>query len=406
MQLNLFSILEIHANYTKLLIVKLDKNKIYTVAADRILTRGYEMGQIVDEEAFLSFIDQLISHIKNKYKIESKQIILVLPTMDHIVHTVGSKLTIQSAMNIITMADIQRIRQDCRHVKLPDPYIVVEEIPMEYQLDSGKVMSTEPIHLQSQTLALKSAVHVLPRKYVEPIAIALDKKQIEILEVYLSSFACYSASKSLVHKLRRTIFVHYDDESITYSLFENHFLIKSIYDPKGENAMIHHLMQKYEVSYEDALNYFESLFLLDDADARDICIDAKNQFSEKSVSQEVLPIFNQMIEKVAVTLNQFKNEDKPTDIIFTGKWLDYRGFIHYFNQKYALQVNGAYLNEFGIRSQEFITTYGAFIRFLEQNKNTLFGLEEHETMTNPTPNEKTKTSHWNNKTLDIFDDED
>ena len=406
MQANLFSIIEIQSIFTKLLILNLDSNKIYVIAADRILTKGFHNGEIVNEEEFLAFIDKLVDHVENKYKIESQQMILVLPTIDHVVHTVGSKMSILSAMNIITQADIDAIRKDCRYVKLPDSLVVVEEVPIEYQLDSGKVQPNPPLQIQSTTLALKSAVHVLEKKYVEPLMIAFDDKNIEILTAYLSSFACYSASESLVNKLNRTVLVHFDDDAITYSVFEKGFLTKTNYVRGGESVFLNHLSNKFNLSIEDASKTFESLFLIDSNRLRDICIDANDLLSELSVHNEIMPLLDNMLSVVATNLNNYINETNlKTDVIFTGKWLNYRGLVGYFNQKYPLNVKGAYLNEFGVLSNEFITSYGAFIRYLEQNKTILLDFEDTKTNTlnqnnNIQPNQNKRSS------LNNFDDDD
>ncbi len=97
-------------------------------------------------------------------------------------------------------------------------------------------------------------------------------------------------------------------------------------------------------------------------------------------------------------------------MIITGKWLNYRNFITYFNNRIHLKAISGQIDVFGINDNEYIACYGAFIRFITLNKSFILQREEDDDdkisfSVNTTEIKNNSKTTSNDSFLDIFDED-
>lgn len=407
MKLNSYAALEIGTHYTKLVVAEFNKGNVYVVAYQSIETKGYQDGNIIQPDEFLLCLSELFQKVENKFKIKVDELILIFPSIQHKVHMAGANMAIQTPMHLIGMNEIQKIRLDCRNVQLADGETAVDECPIKYVLDSGKTLYTIPLNLQSNTLQLTSYIHSLPTTLVAPLLNIFQRLHIDLLDAYLLPLTCFSMVAAKQEE--PLLLIHYDYDALTFAYFESQHLLKSSRLDFGEKKILMALQNQFSIDQKEALMLLDSYFITDMNQATTTYIQPQKMMSEQTISQCVHEQFLKIIPAIQEKIQQY-GQDFGThfEIKISGKWLNYRHFVSYFNQLCHLHAKGIYLNVLGMNSNEFLPCYGAIIRFITLNKDYILHREEDD---NQKPNFINQTNEFANqsaskKFVDIFDDEE
>ena len=410
MKLNSYSAIELGSIFTKIVVAEFNKGNIYIVASCKVITKGYENGTITDLDEFTSCLSELLNLVETKYRIKIDEAILILPNISHKVHMAGANMVIQTPMHLIGMPEIQKIRQDCRNVKLQEGEIAIDECPIKYTLDSGKTIYSIPLNLQSNTLQLTSYIHSLPKEIVEPLLKVFQEQHIDILDAYLLPFCCFSyvMSKQEVP----LICIHYDEDSISIAYFESQHLLKSNRINFGEKNLINTLSEHFQISKQQAIHLLDSYFITDLEQAQTIEIDQSKKISEYTISKTIQEQFDIVKDTIRQVIQQYCTDFNLTDveIKISGKWLNYPSFVSYFNHLCGFHAKGIYNHVLGLTSNEYMSLYGAIMRFIMLNKDYILHREEDENQKpsfNNQSKEQAKTlDKQNKKFIDIFDEEE
>ncbi len=409
MKLNSYASLEIGTHFTKLLVAEFNKGNVYVVAYHSIETKGYQNGTITNTDELVSCLLELFSEVEKKFKIKVDELILIFPAIDHKVHMAGANMAIQTPMHLIGMNEIQKIRLDCRNVQLAEGETAVDECPIKYVLDSGKTLYTIPLNLQSNTLQLTSYIHSLPTSLITPLLKVFETLHIDLLDAYLLPFCCFSLMKN--HTDEPILLLHYDYDAITFAYFDKQQLLKTDRLDFGEKNLLQVLQQTFQVDAKEALTLLDSYFITDINQATSTILDAQKGISEEAVSQCIQNELQKISFSIQNKIQQYSQEFSTSfEIKISGKWLNYRHFVSYFNQINKLYTKGVYLNVLGINSNEFLPCYGAIIRFISLNKDYILNRDEDDNQKpnfmNQTQEYATHSQSTSKKFVDIFDEEE
>lgn len=405
MKLNSYAAIEIDSLYAKLIIAEMNKGNIHIIAALKGLVEGYEDGVIIDDEAFLTSILSLLQLADHKYKIKIDEIILVLPNISHKVRMAGANMAIQTPMHLISMNEIKKIRNDCRNVALNEMETAIDESPISYTLDSGKTLYSIPLNIQSNTLQLTSYIHTLPTDFLKPLLNLLDQTKVDIIEAYLLPLACYSMGLNDFNENQSYLFIHYNYDALSIAYFEKNQLLKSSRIAFGEKTILESLMKQFNITKLEAIDLLDSYFLCDVNQATSTYLDKVKKISEKTITECVLQSFEKGFEEIKKIVQEYSQTYHTNfEIKIMGKWLNYKNFLNYFNLSCQFNAQAVYLNVLGLTSNEFISTYGAIVRFVLLNKDYILHREEDDNQ-KKNFNYTSKESKQENKFVDIFDED-
>ena len=412
MKLNSFATLDLSTFYSKVVIAEMNKTNVYIVGAFKLKTKGYANGYITNVDEFNNFLNELISNVSLKYKIKLDELILVFPNITHKVRLAGAKMAIQTHMNLIRENEIKRIRRECRNVKLNEDEVAVDESPIKYVLDSGKTLYQAPVNIQSTSLQLTSYIHTLPISIVEPLLIAFENVNIDVLDAYLEPLACYSGIENQINKEKATLIINYSYDCISFGYFDNNQLLKSSRLNFGEKDVLKAISTEFNCDINRASDLLDSHFVLDTLSSSDVVFDFESKITENKIRDCVLESFEELFIKIIAEINNYKDSfrNENLDVIITGKWLNYRNFITYFNNRINLKAISGQIDVFGINDNEYITCYGAFIRFITLNKSFILQREEDDDdkisfSVNTTEIKNNSKTTSNDSFLDIFDED-
>ena len=359
---------------SNVLVCSYHNEKLYPVAKSVRYTPYIEKGQITDKDNMSNSLKEMLSEIKQKYKIYIDKVILVLPNFGHKVYQASVSNTILTENQVIGKHQIDLVRNKMLNTKVNDNEIVVLEVPRLYILSDERVLRTPPINYQSPTLSIKSFIHTLPVEVAKGYYDVVDMAKLEISAKYVHSMCQARACVQQFALEDNTIVLNVGQELTTISSFNKSLQIKQSYTKLfGTKSLIDYLMDTLRVSYDKAYNLIKSYFTFNIDDASKVIIDQKKEISAKRICGILLNRISNYMQGIVEDIKTLAAESSFSEynIVVTGMLNDFPGFVEYFKENTLLDVIAGDFDIIGLDTQLYAGTYGALKLYVDENKEEL-----------------------------------
>lgn len=412
MEKNYFGAIEFGSLNINILILSYYQNKLDVVASTSVLSSGYNNGEIVDVDAFDISIKNALESIKDRYKINPNELILVLPNNNHKVYSAFVSNKVLTERQIIGKQQVDSIRNQIKGAKVNEGELLVDEVPTLYSLDNDRHLRTAPIDQRSSILAIKSNVHTLPKSMVENLNNALIKNKVEVIGQIINCNCGVRATLTNFELENECIHVNIGQEVTTISAFYKNILIKSTQIKFGIESLIIYLAHTLKIDKDFAYELIKSYFVCDVDYANDVIFNEELNLSEKRISGILLNRLYNAFNEILDTANSLVENCKFSNDYFicvTGLLNDYQFFIDEFSKYSSLNIKEGSKDIVGIDSQAFINCYGAIVSFISLNPDYVKARLESEEDIDLTSDETEKTviiekDNVATKFKDIFED--
>lgn len=409
MEKNYFAAIEFNGLSINILILSYFCNSYNVIASSSTDCKGYENGEIIDYDAFNASLDNALENIKSKYKVTIDEIILVLPNNDHKVYSASLNNKILTERQIIGKAQVDAIRKQLRSAKVNEGEVLVDEVPTLYSLDNNRHLRSAPIGQRSSMLVIKSNIHTLPKRNIEPLYNILNEKGINVIG---SAINCQCGVRALLNTLqleKECIHINIGGDTTTISAYHKNVLYKSKCLQFGVKTLICYLANTLKIDFETSKDLLESYLVCDIDLANDVIFDNELNLSERRISGILLNrlnnAFNQILDACNELITEFNFSDEHF-ILCSGYLNDYPSFIDELCSYSSLEIKSQEINVIGIDSQIFVNCYGAIIDFVNKNpefiKSKIEKDEQIEINLSNIKNNSNSTS--GSRFVDIFDD--
>lgn len=412
MEKNYFGAIEFGSLNTNILILSYFQNKLSVVASTSVLSSGYNNGEIVDVDAFNISVKSALESIKDRYKINPNELILVLPNNNHKVYSAFVSNKVLTERQIIGKQQVESIRNQIKNAKVNESELLVDEVPTLYSLDNDRHLRTAPIDQRSSILAIKSNVHTLPKAMVENLKNVLVNNNIDVIGQIINCNCGVRATLTNFELENECIHVNIGQEVTTISAFYKNILIKSTQINFGIESLIIYLAHTLKIDKEFAYELIKSYFICNVDYANDVIFNDDLNLSEKRISgillnrlynafNEILDAVNSLVENCKFSNDYF--------ICLTGLLNDYQYFIDEFSKYSSLNIKDGSIDIIGLNGQTFINCYGAIVSFISLNPDYVKSRIETEEDIDLTSEDLVKTvliekDNSTSKFKDIFED--
>lgn len=247
--------LEISSAEVKLLVgYELDEQPIVLYAMRKPIDAFVERGQIVN---LVGLIDALreVKEIKDytaKLKLTISEAVLILPPLGLEVYQSDKTTNVVSPTGTVEAIDLSNVISLVRKEVVPHGGQIVDIVPDAFELDNGRVFSSQPIGEKSNSLSISTKIHALPFSVIENFRRALKEANITIKRVLVAPHAASYLFAQDVELPTTYLYIDMGAEVTTISLVGNKALFASTYFEKGGKDLTEAIMLAFNLPFDEA----------------------------------------------------------------------------------------------------------------------------------------------------------
>ena len=213
----ILSSIDLGTNSIKLVVAEIIKDKINILCAISEETKGIKQGLIDNFENVVYSINKALKKAEELLGLKIKKVVASVPEYDlKFIEGSGSN-TITNEDKIVTKNDINKILKTNVYNKIDENYELINVIPDYYELDD-KVVSN-PIGMEGENLKLKSIIVTAPKKNTYDFIKAIEKCNLEIVDIMLGGIADYSLFENEFLKENNGVIINLGAGKTTISCF-------------------------------------------------------------------------------------------------------------------------------------------------------------------------------------------
>lgn len=401
---NCYANIQFNNHSASVIIVKKIADKIHLLCTKSFLLEGYKNGQIEDINLFEKSIHNLTDSIQEQFKIQMDECIVTFPANHLKIYTADGQIAIKTEGQIISKREIDRVRQECKNVKINDTNdeCIVEENPIFYSLDNHRNMRTAPIHYSSSFLKLKSYIYSLPVDFVEKLYQVFSHLNMKMLAGYLQPFLPLELYVEPYGSEDGLCIVDLQAESVNISLFFKEQLIAHRFLNKGYLPCIHSIAETLKIDIETATNYFYAYFVVDKNTATNIELNQSLNVTEKRIHEIVFPILNTLCKEIIEISDELcqQNQLNKSKKLLCGQINDIDNMDILF-PNYQLGI----YQKVGLLGYQYHNHIAAILRYLHINHDVISTIQEDDNKPSFTlHNQDTTNTENKSKFRDIFEE--
>ena len=380
--------LDIGSDLIKLVVGEITKSKFNILLAINTESQGIKNGFIVNQESFNESIVDLFKKANEILGIRIRKVIVNVPMQNSKFELVEGSTTITNEEYVVTANDIVRAMQASVYNKVPDNMELVNLIPVVFKINND-VITDSPLGMGAEKLTAKCVLVSAPKKGLEPIIKVLEKNQIEIIDLALSSFGDYEELHTQENNDEVGAVVNIGADTTEVSIFNKGVNICGDVINMGASNIDKDLSYIYKIVPSDAKKVKEELALCHTRMAQ------PNEFMELEAYEDGKVRLNQyevteiMMERIKEIFNLVKKQinlltkKEISYIIITGGLTEATDFELLVEEFFGPIARIADVNEIGARNNIYSASIG-LIKFyyrklrLRGKEFSIFTLDEQE----------------------------
>ena len=365
--------LDIGSDLIKLVVGEITKNRFNILLAINEKSQGIKNGFIVNQESFNEVIAELFKKAHEILGINVRKVIVNVPMQNAKFELVEGSTTITNEEFVVTANDIVRAMQAACYNKVPENMELVNLIPILFRINNSDVTES-PLGLGAEKLSSKCMLVTAPKKGLEPIIKVLEKNQIEVIDLALSSFGDYEELHLSNNNEEIGAVVNIGADKTEVSIYNKGVITASEVINMGANNIEKDLAYIYKIVPSDAKKVKEELALCHTRMAQ------PNEYMECEAYEDGTIRLNQyevseiMMERIKEIFNLVKKQinlltkKEISYIIITGGLTEANDFDLLVDETFGSVARVAEVSEIGARNNMYSSAIG-LIKFYYRKLN-------------------------------------
>ena len=385
---NIIASLDIGSSLLKLVVGEVNRGKFHILLAQSVESQGIKNGFIVNQESFNESLNDLFKKAHDILGIRVRKVIVNVPMLNAKYELVEGSTTITNEEYSVTANDIVRAMQASVYNKIPDNMELINLIPIMFKVN-GDVVTKSPLGLGAEKLSVKCVLISAPKKGIEPIVKVLEKNQIEVIDLALSSLGDYEELHTRDNDEQIGAVVNIGADTTEVSIFNKGVVSAGEVINMGSSNIDKDLSYVYKVIPSDAKKGKEDLALCHTRMAQPSeCLEfeayeeGKIRINQYEVSEIVMERIKEIFNLVKKQINLLTKKE-ISYIIITGGLTEANDFDVLVDETFGNIARIADVNEIGARNNMYSTAIG-LIKFYYRKLNlrgkefSIFTLDEQE----------------------------
>ena len=380
--------LDIGSDLIKLVVGEITKTKFNILLAINEKSQGIKNGFIVNQESFNEVIEELFKKAHEILGLNVRKVIVNVPMQNAKFELVEGSTTITNEEYQVTANDIVRAMQAACYNKVPENMELVNLIPILFRINNN-IVTESPLGMGAEKLSAKCMLVTAPKKGLEPIIKVLEKNQIEVIDLALSSFGDYEELHQEINDDEVGAVVNIGSDKTEVSIFNKGVITTGEVINMGAINIDKDLSYIYKIVPSDAKKVKEELALCHTNMAQpneylecEAFEDGKVRLNQYEVSEIMMERIKEIFNLVKKQINLLTKKE-ISYIIITGGLTEANDFDVLVDENFGNIARIADVNEIGARNNIYSTAIG-LIKFyyrklkLRGKEFSIFTLDEQE----------------------------
>ncbi len=380
--------LDIGSDLIKLVVGEITKTKFNILLAINEKSQGIKNGFIVNQESFNEVIEELFKKAHEILGLNVRKVIVNVPMQNAKFELVEGSTTITNEEYQVTANDIVRAMQAACYNKVPENMELVNLIPILFRINNN-IVTESPLGMGAEKLSAKCMLVTAPKKGLEPIIKVLEKNQIEVIDLALSSFGDYEELHQEINDDEVGAVVNIGSDKTEVSIFNKGVITTGEVINMGAINIDKDLSYIYKIVPSDAKKVKEELALCHTNMAQpneylecEAFEDGKVRLNQYEVSEIMMERIKEIFNLVKKQINLLTKKE-ISYIIITGGLTEANDFDVLVDENFGNIARIADVNEIGARNNMYSTAIG-LIKFyyrklkLRGKEFSIFTLDEQE----------------------------
>lgn len=382
--------LDVGSDMVKLVVGEMVKKKLNVLAVAEAPSKGVKDGILINPNDLLASLKIVIQKCEDIVGLKIKQLIVTVPSKDANFSVVTGNVDINNEGNIVEGMDVIKVMQVAAKNKVSDDHEFISFMPTSFTLDDNRVVK-DPKGLVSTKLFVRGVLITASKKNVYPVLACLERLNIDVLDISLSSIGDYYEYANKTTKNGVGVVVNLGAETTTMSVFNKGVLTNTNVIDLGGRNIDNDIAFIYKISVDKAKSLKENFALAHSrlAQASDTVVVQNKSFEDVKINQyEISEIVMSRLEEI---LNLSKKQinlltkKEISYIIFTGGLTEIRDFRLILEEIYGQNVTFGRINEIGIRHNKYSSCVGMIKYYAEKAKLkgkdfSIFSIEEQQVL--------------------------
>lgn len=382
--------LDVGSDSVKLVVGEMVKKKLNILAVAEAPSKGVKDGILVNPNDLLASLKLVIQKCEDIVGLKIRQLIVTVPSKDAEFSVVTGSVDINNEGNVIAGVDVIRAMKVAVKNKVSEEREFISYMPTSFTLDDNQIVK-DPKGLVSTKLSVRGVLITAPKKNVYPVLACLERLNIDVLDLSLSSIGDYYEFENKNTRNGVGIIVNLGAETTTMSVFNKGVLTNTNVIDLGGKNIDNDISFIYKIQADKAKDLKENFALAHSrlAQASDTRIVQNKLAEEIKVNQyEVSEIVMSRLEEI---LNLSKKQinlltkKEISYIIFTGGLTEIRDFRLILEEIYGQNVTFGRINEIGVRHNKYSSCVGMIKYYadkarLKDKDFSIFSIEEQQVL--------------------------
>jgi cell division protein FtsA len=380
--------LDVGSSSIKLIVGEIIKEKLNILAVSEVKTQGFKKSIINNEEKFIIALKQAFSDIEAKIGIPVTKVIVNVPETDA-EFTIGeSTIKIENEGNVIKGSDIAKVIRESSSGVVQDNMELITVMPTVFKLANNEYVK-DPKNNISSSLSVKSVIIMAPKASIYPILIALEKLNIDVIDISFSTIGdYYTFNNSNLDKLIGAV-VNIGYEKTTIGIFNKGVLTNTTTINLGGLNIDNDLSYIYKIDTDLAKKVKEELALAtiklaslkDEMEVVDLSGN-KLKLNQYDVSNVVNSRLTEILGLVKKEINHLTKKNLSY-IIFTGGTTEINDFNLCLESIFGKSAIIGKISNLGVRNNKYSSALGLIkwynnMQKLKNKDYSIFDIDEQE----------------------------
>lgn len=383
--------IDVGTDSIKLVVVEKIKNDYHLIASSKIKSEGIKRSEIVDSKKVVDKIKIAISDIEEKLGTNIKKVVVCVSPKNCIFNIVsGSKKIAEN--HIIDGKDIRDVLKKAVIGKVTDGYELVTAIPINFKIDSEKVVK-DPKGLTAETLETKVIVTEVPKEPLYKLLSVLDLCGLEAIDIVFGTTGDYYTVKNSDLDQKVGAIINIGEDTTSISIYNKGIMIKNNIINVGSYYVDHDLSYIYNITKQQARDLKENFVMSSSryADMYDkIELETIGGTKYNVTQMDVSKVVEARIEEILkVAKKEIKNltKRKISYIIVVGGLSEIAGFNYVVENIFGNTAYTYNSTTIGLRDNSYTSVVGAIKYFdgkltLRDTDCKMFELEDTKRLIN------------------------
>lgn len=369
----IISSIDIGSDSIKLVVGEFVENRLHILSASKVETNGIERCRIVDKDGVIASIKKAIQETSETLGVTIEKCILGLNMTSARINKSASAVKIKNESSTITSSDVQEVLSKCADGKVPEDYVLVSILPVEFTIDGDRVVS-RPVGEKSENLGLKSIVVSSPKDYVSEMLDIVNAAGLKVLDVVPNAVSDYYSFRTPTMDEEDGIIVNLGSQTCSVSLFERGILTSTSTFKNGGQNIVNDISFITKIEPTDAEAIYKDIVLASSHLANPNEYRTVKTFEDEEIKLNQYEMSEIACSRIVEILNLVKKQiniltkREISYIIVSGGLTELRDFNFVLDDVFGRDASIGKLNLIGARDNSFSSAVGTIKLYNERQE--------------------------------------